>query len=222
MSIRPIRVIITGATGMVGEGVMHTCLANPDVTKVLVINRKPCGVTHPKLEEVIHRDFYDLSPIAHLLQGYDACFFCLGVSSVGMDEAEYYRSTYTLTMHVADTLSHLNPQMTFHYVSGAGTDGTEQGRSRWARVKGKTENDLMKLPFKRAYNFRPGYMHPTPGLKNTLPYYKYFSWMYPFLRLVMPRFVTTLRELALAMINATAQGFPKSILEVPDIVARAK
>ena len=218
MSIRPIRVIITGATGMVGEGVMHTCLANPDVTKVLVINRKPCGVTHPKLEEVIHRDFYDLSPIAHLLQGYDACFFCLGVSSVGMDEAEYYRSTYTLTMHVADTLSHLNPQMTFHYVSGAGTDGTEQGRSRWARVKGKTENDLRKLPFKRAYAYRPGFIKPMPGMLRTHAFYRYINWLFPIGRMLFPGAFCTLKELSLAMIRAAILGYEKEVLEGKDII----
>lgn len=218
MSIRPIRVIITGATGMVGEGVMHTCLANPDVTKVLVINRKPCGVDHPKLEEVIHRDFYDLSPIAHLLQGYDACFFCLGVSSVGMDEAEYYHSTYTLTMHVADTLSRHNVNMTFHYVSGAGTDGTEQGRSRWARVKGKTENDLRKLPFKRAYAYRPGFIKPMPGMLHTHAFYRYINWLFPIGRVLFPSAFCTLKELSLAMIRAAILGYEKEVLEGKDII----
>ena len=217
-----IKAIITGVTGMVGEGVLHECLQNDQVEQVLVLGRRAYGMTHPKLKEIVHNDLYNLSAIEDQLKGYNACFFCLGTTSVGKNEEEFTKVTYTLTMHIAETLSRQNTDMTFCYISGSGTDSSEKGRTMWARVKGKTENDLMKLPFKQVYNFRPGYMQPTPGLKNTLPYYKYFSWMYPFLRLVMPRFVTTLRELALAMINATAQGFPKSILEVPDIVARAK
>ena len=170
-----ISVIITGATGMVGEGVLNECLLHDNVEQVLVINRRPCGITHPKLKEIIHADFYDLSPVENQLVNYNACFFCLGVSSVGMKEPEFYRLTYTLTMHVAQTLSTLNPGMTFCYISGAGTDSTEKGRMMWARVKGKTENDLMKLPFKQVYNFRPAILQSTKGLKNTLPYYKYFA-----------------------------------------------
>jgi nucleoside-diphosphate-sugar epimerase len=153
MDPKNIRVIITGVTGMVGEGVLHNCLQHSDVTQVLVITRKPSGVLHPKLKEIIHNDFYDLSPIRHDLAGYNACFFCLGVSSVGMKEADYFKLTYTLTMHVASTLSALNPDMTFCYISGAGTDSSEKGRSMWARVKGKTENDLMKLPSAKYMHF---------------------------------------------------------------------
>jgi len=149
-------------------------------------------------------------------------FFCLGVTSVGLKEEAYKKLTYDLTMHVASTLSKLNPEMTFCYVSGSGTDSSEKGGSMWARVKGKTENDLLKLPFKKAYMFRPGYMHPTPGLKNTLKYYKYLSWMYPFFRKVFPQFVSTLSELGLAMINTVNKGYEKSILEVKDIVTLSK
>ncbi|HXS36050.1 MAG TPA: NAD-dependent epimerase/dehydratase family protein [Flavipsychrobacter sp.] len=217
-----ISVIITGATGMVGEGVMHECLLHPDVTAVLVINRRPGGASHPKLKEIIHKDFFDIAPIANELKGYDACFFCVGVSSVGMKEAEYTKITHDLTLSFATTLVSVNPQMVFEYISGSATDSTEKGRSMWARVKGKTENDLMKLPFKRVYNLRPGYMHPTPGLKNVNKYYKYFTWLYPVLRKLMPKFVTTLKELGLAMINALLFGYDKQILEVPDIVALAK
>jgi len=217
-----LKAIITGATGMVGEGVLHECLLHPQVESVLVINRKPCGVTHPKLKEIIHQDFFDLSAIENQLSGYNACFFCLGVSSIGMKEPDYYRLTYTLTMNAAQTLSRLNPDMTFCYVSGGGTDSTEKGRSMWARVKGKTENDLMKLPFKNVFAFRPGYMHPTQGLKNTLPSYKYMSWMYPFFRAVFPKFVSTLAELGLAMINAARFGYDKPVLEVRDIVELSK
>lgn len=216
-----IKAIITGVTGMVGEGVLHEALQNEAVEQVLVLGRKPCGVAHPKLREIVHADFYDLSPIEQQLKGYNACFFCLGTSSIGMQEADFYRVTYTLTLHVATLLSKHNPDMTFCYVSGAATDSTEQGRVMWARVKGKTENDLMKLPFRQVYNFRPGYMQPTKGLKNTLPYYKYFSWLYPVLRFAFPKHVSTLQELALAMIHATTLGYKKNILEVPDIVALA-
>src|SRR6195952_3408401 len=170
-SANKISVILTGATGMVGEGVLHECLLSNTVERVLVINRKPCGVAHPKLREIIHQNFFDLSPIENELTGYNACFFCLGVSSIGMKEPEYYKLTYTLTMHVAETLSKLNMDMVFCYISGANTDSTEKGRSMWARVKGKTENDLMKLPFEQVFAFRPGFMRATEGQKNLLPYY---------------------------------------------------
>jgi uncharacterized protein YbjT (DUF2867 family) len=217
-----IKAIITGATGMVGEGVLHECLLHPHVTEVLVINRKPCGVVHPKVKEIIHPDFFDLSVIEGQLSGYNACYFCLGVSSIGMKEPEYYKLTYTLTLNVAQTLSRLNPDMTFCYVSGTGTDSTEKGSFMWARVKGKTENDLGKLPFKKVFNFRPGYMHPTRGLKNVLPYYKYLTWLYPVFRAVLPNFVSTLAELGLAMISVTRFGYERSVLEVKDIKAAAK
>jgi nucleoside-diphosphate-sugar epimerase len=216
-----IRVIITGATGMVGEGVLIECLADNAVTAVLVINRRPCGISHPKLQEVIHPDFYDLSAVEDLLTGFDACFFCAGVSSVGMKEEDYYRLTYALTMHVAGTLAKLNPEITFCYVSGAGTDSTEKGRIMWARVKGKTENSLMNLPFRAAYNFRPGFLEPTQGMKN-IKYYKYIGWLTPILRVLTPKYISSLRELGRAMINAATKGYEKHILEVPDIKALAK
>jgi len=216
-----IKVIVTGATGMVGEGVMHECLLNPHIGQVLIINRKPSGHSHPKLKEIVHADFYDVSSIADQLTGYDACYFCLGVSSVGMKEPEYYKLTYTLTMHFAETLVKQNAVMEFCYISGANTDSSEKGSSMWARVKGKTENDLMKLPFKAVYNFRPGGMKPTKGLKNTLPYYKYFIWLYPIMRKFFPKTVSTLAELGQAMINSTLIGYDKQILEVLDIVKLA-
>ena len=153
-----IKTIITGSTGMVGEGVLHECLQHPDVESVLVINRKPCGIIHDKLKEIILKDFFDLSQIENQLSGYNTCYFCAGVSSVGKKEDEYKRITYDLTMNFAKTLLRLNPEMVFTYVSGVGTDNTEKGRSMWGRVKGKTENDLLKLPFKAAYMFRPGYI----------------------------------------------------------------
>ena len=207
---------------MVGEGVLHESLLHPDVEKILVINRKSCGVTHPKLQEILHSNFYDLSPIAEQMRDYNACFFCLGVSSVGMKEQEYYSLTYTLTIHMAEILSKLNNDMTFCYISGAGTDSSEKGRMSWARVKGKTENDLMKLPFKKVFAFRPAFMQPTKGLKNTHGYYTGFNLLYPVLRTILPKYVSTLRELGLAMINSVIKGYEKSVLEVRDIVELAK
>jgi len=217
-----IRAIITGATGMVGEGVLMESLLHPDVEKVLVINRKSCGVTHPKLTEIIHANFFDLSPITEQLNGYNACFFCLGVSSVGMKEEEYYSLTYTLTIRMAEILAGQNPDMTFCYVSGAGTDSTEKGRMSWARVKGKTENDLMKLPFKKAFAFRPGFMLPDKGAKNVHGYYAVFRILYPALRALFPGFVSTLKEVGVAMINSVTYGYEKSVLEVKDIVDLSK
>lgn len=207
---------------MVGEGVLHECLLHESIEEILVVTRKPCGITHPKLKELVHNDFYDLSSIAPQLKGYDACFFCLGKSSIGMKEPDFYKVTYTLTMHFANTVSAQNNAMTFCYISGASTDSTEKGKVMWARVKGKTENDLMKLPFKAVYNFRPGYMQPTKGLKNTLGFYKYVSWMYPLMKNIFPNSVSTLSELGQAMINAALKGYTKNILEVKDIKALAK
>ena len=206
---------------MVGEGALHECLNHPEVEQVLIINRRTYGLSHPRLTEIIHGDFHDISPIASKLKGYNACYFCLGVSSVGMKEPEFKRLTYDLTMHVAETLVKENPDMTFCYVSGAGTDGTEKGSSMWARVKGKTENDILKL-FKNGYAFRPGYMQPTKGLKNTLKYYNYLSWMYPALRTLFPKYVSTLAEVGQAMINVTLKGYSKRVLEVMDIKEAAK
>ena len=217
-----IKAIITGVTGMVGEGVLHECLLHPDVESVLVINRKPCGVKHEKLKEIIHKDFLDLSSIEDQLSGYNACYFCAGVSSVGKKEDEYKRITYDLTLNLAKTLLKLNPDMTFCYVSGVGTDSTEKGRSMWARVKGKTENDLLKLPFKAAYMFRPGYIQPIKGLKNAYKIYKVFTPFYPLLKMLFPKYVVSLEEVGRAMINVTLFGSDKKILECRDIVKLSK
>lgn len=217
-----IRAVITGTTGMVGEGVLHECLQHPQVEAVLIINRKPLGVIHPKLKEIIHQDFFNLSVIKDQLAGYNACFFCLGVSSVGIKKPEYYKFTYTLTLNVAKTLTAANPEMVFCYVSGAGTDSSEKGRFAWARVKGKTENDLFRLKFKQVFAFRPGFILPTKGLKNTQALYKYFGWLYPFGRTLFPAAFCTLKELWQAMINAAKSGYPKKILEGKDIIALAK
>jgi len=216
-----IRAMVTGATGMVGEGVLHVCLNHPDVEQVLVVNRKPCGVTHPKLREIIHSDFFDIAAIENQFSQYNACFFCLGVSSVGMKEEEYYKLTYTLTTNFARTLAKQNPNMTFCYISGTSTDSTEKGRSMWARVKGKTENELAKI-FKRTYNFRPGIMIPIQGMKNTLSFYNYLGWLIPIIRLFAPQSICKLEEVGLAMINVATKGYEKQILEVTDIVTLAK
>jgi uncharacterized protein YbjT (DUF2867 family) len=217
-----VKAIITGATGMVGEGVLHECLHHPLVESVLVINRKLCGVSHPKLKEIIHADFFNLSSIESQLSGYNACFFCAGVSSVGMKEPEYAKITYDLTMSFAQTLCKLNPDMTFCYVSGAGTDSTEKGRMMWARVKGKTENDLFKQPFKAVFAFRPAIMQPTKGLKNALPAYKYLSWLFPIFRPIFPNYFGTLKDVGLEMINCVIFGFDKKVLEARDIAELAK
>ncbi len=217
-----INAIIFGATGMVGEGVLHECLKHPDIESVLVINRRSCGVNHEKLREIIHTDFSNFSPLESEIAGYNACYFCMGVTSLGKKEEVYTGLTYDLTMHVANTLVKLNPEMTFCYISGAGTDSTENGRSMWARVKGKTENDLMKLPFKASYMFRPGYIQPTKGLKNTYKFYKVVAPIYPLIKLLFSKYVCTLEEIGLSMINVTLFGSDKQILECKDIVRQSK
>jgi uncharacterized protein YbjT (DUF2867 family) len=216
-----IRAIITGATGMVGEGVLIECLNHPDVAEILVINRRPGSVSHPKLREIIHGDFFDLAPLERRLAGFDACFFCLGVSSVGMSHAEYRRMTHDLTLYMAQLLVRLNPEMTFCYVTGAGTDSSGQGRIAWARIKGATENALIGL-FKQAYMFRPGFMKATPGQRNIKSLYKLFAWLYPVGRALYPAGFCTLQEVGLAMINAARSGYPSRVLEVADIVKLAK
>jgi len=216
-----ISVIITGASGMVGEGVLHECLSSPQVARVLVVGRRSCEVTHPKLTEVLTSDFFNLESIRPALRGYDATFFCLGVSSVGMKELEYTRLTYTLTINFATTVAIENPGSVFCYVSGAGTDSTEKGRSMWARVKGRTENHLQALNFRKAYGFRPGYIHPAPGMKFTLPMYRYVTWAWPLFRVLFPNYVSTLQQIGKAMINAVNHGPEQTVLEVKDINALA-
>ena len=216
-----IRAILTGATGMVGAGVLHECLQNPAVEHVLVLSRKTSGVKHPKITELLHADLHNLSPIESQLTGYNACFFCAGISSVGVSKDEYERITHDLTLAFAQTLLRLNPNLTFTYVTGAGTDSSEKGRNHWARVKGRTENELLALPFQHAYMFRPGYMHPTSGQANVPQAYRYFGWLYPVARRLTPGFVSTMQELALAMIKSVSNGYPKRVLEVRDIVALA-
>lgn len=217
-----LKVIITGATGMVGEGVMLECLEHPAIEQVLLVSRKPYGASYPKLKECIVPDFMNLDEVTPQLAGYDACFFCAGVSSVGMSETNYTRITYDTTLHFARALAALNPRMVFIYVSGAHTDSTEKGRTMWARVKGRTENDLQKVGFKNVYSFRPGFMKAMPGQKKLKPWFPLFAWLYWPLRLVLPNFVSTLHDVGLAMILCVTRGYPKEILEVKDINALAK
>ena len=211
------KVIVTGATGMVGEGVLLACLEDPRVERVLAVSRRPCGHEHAKLRECLVPDFRDLGAVESELTGYDACFYCAGVSSVGLSEAEYTVITYDTPLAFAGTLVRLNPQLVFNHVSGSHTDGTEQGKVMWARVKGKAENALMRLPFKGIYNFRPGLMKPMPGQKNIKLGYKLGLLLYPLLALVFP--ALSLREVGRAMINAAERGAPQSVLEPKDIKA---
>ena len=207
---------------MVGEGVLHECLLSPDVEKVLVVGRRSCGLQDAKLTEIVHKNFFDLSPIESQLAGYNACFFCLGVSSVGMKKPDYEKMTYDLTMNFARTLAKVNPDMSFCYISGAGTDSTEKGRLHWARVKGKTENELQKIGFRQTFLFRPGILKPTPGLKNTLGFYKWAGWLMPVFELLAPNSITSLTQLGKAMINAVTKGYTKNIIEVKDIKILSK
>jgi len=213
-----IKTIITGSTGMVGEGVLYECLNHPDVEKVLVINRKSCNVTHPKLIEIVHNNFYDLSEIEQQLTGYNACFFCLGTTSVGKKEEEYFRITFEIAKTFSDTFIKLNPEITFCYISGAGTESSEKGKVMWARVKGITENYILSIGFKKAFMFRPALILPAKGLQNTLTLYKIFYPLLPVIKFLFPKYVCTLKEIGMAMINSVITGYEKEILEVEDIV----
>ena len=215
------RVLLLGATGMVGQGVLRECLLDPDVERLVILGRTPAGVRDPKVHEIVREDLFDLSPIESDLKGLDACFFCLGVSSAGMKEPDYARVTYDLTMSIATTLARLNPQMTFVYVSGAGTDSSERGRTMWARVKGKTENALLRLPFKAAYMFRPALIQPMHGIRSKTALYRAFytvsRFLFPILRPLFPRYVTTTEQVGRAMLAVAKHGAPKKILEGDDI-----
>jgi uncharacterized protein YbjT (DUF2867 family) len=215
------KVILFGATGMIGQGVLRECLLDPNVESVLAIGRSTPRQQHEKLRTLVHTDFLDFSSIRNHLSGYDACFFCLGVSSVGMKEKDYQRVTYDITLAVAQTLVELNQNMTFIYVSGAGTDSTEQGRSRWARIKGRTENALLKLPFKAAYMFRPAYIQPMHGIVSKTTLYRVFyavmGHLLPVLKVLHPKYVTTTEQVGHAMIKVAKYGAPKRVLENQDI-----
>ncbi len=209
-----LKVIITGATGMVGEGVLFECLQNPKVKSVLMINRRSYDITHPKLKELLVPDFFQLKDFAREISGYDACFFCAGITSIGMNEEKYTRITYDTTLSFANTLLSYNPLLSLCYVSGSHTDSSEKGKLMWARVKGRTENDLAKLPFRNEYNFRPGALLPFAGQKN---WKGIFNAIVKVIRVFSPKSVLTMSEIGKAMINAVTIGYPKNILEVADI-----
>jgi uncharacterized protein YbjT (DUF2867 family) len=214
-------VILLGATGMVGQGILRECLLDPDVQQILSIVRSPSGQHNLKLRELIHTNFFDYSDIESELTGFDACLFSLGISSAGMDEAKYTHLTYDLTLAAATTLAKLNPQMTFIYISGAHTDSTERGRSMWARVKGKTENDLLNLRFRAAYMFRPGIIQPLHGIRSKTKLYQFFytalNPILSLLRSTFPQSITTTEQLGQAMLRVAKAGFPRPILESKDI-----
>jgi uncharacterized protein YbjT (DUF2867 family) len=220
-----VRVIIFGASGMVGQGVLRECLADPGIESVLSVGRSPSGSTGPRFTELLRKDLTDLGEASGQLRGYDACFFCLGVSSAGMGEEAYRRVTYDLTLSVARTLAELDAGMTFVYVSGAGTDSTERGRSMWARVKGQTENALLRLPFKAAFMFRPGVIRPLHGIRSKTRAYRVgYALLSPFVLLisaVSPGSITTTEKMGRAMIEAARHGAPKSILGTREINALA-
>jgi uncharacterized protein YbjT (DUF2867 family) len=215
------KVILFGATGMVGQGVLRECLLDSGIEAVLAVGRSPTGERQPKLREIVHKDFTDYSAIEPQLTGYDACFFCLGVSSVGMEEERYRHLTYDITLAAAKTLAKLNPQMVFVYVTGRGTDSTEQGRLMWARVKGKTENDLLKLPFKAAYMFRPAGIQPLYGIRSKTAWvqaiYVGTAPLLSLLNRVAPKYMTTTEQVGRAMIKVVREGCPKAVLESEDI-----
>ncbi len=219
------KVIVFGATGMVGQGVLRECLADPRVTEVVTVGRAATGHQQPKLREVVHSDLTDLAPIAADLAGSDACFFCLGITSAGQTEESYRHVTYDLTMAAARPLATANPDLTFIYVSGTGTDSTEKGRVMWARVKGATENAVFALPF-HGYAFRPGYIHPMHGITSRTPWYRVLyivaKPLYPVFRRFWPNSVTTTEAMGRAMVNVAANGWPDRILNSGDINAAAR
>jgi uncharacterized protein YbjT (DUF2867 family) len=216
------KVIITGATGLVGEGVVLVCLENPEIAEVVIVSRKPLNRQHNKLKELIVKDFSEIKNHTAELNAYDACFFCAGVSSVGETEETFTRKTYDFVVPFAETLSQINSGMTFIYVSGSRTDSTEQGKVMWARVKGRTENALLKLPFKAVYNFRPGFMRPVKGQKNVRFIYRIFDTLSPLWYLVFPNWICRMNEVGLAMIHCVSKGYPQSVLEVKDIKISAR
>jgi uncharacterized protein YbjT (DUF2867 family) len=220
-----VNVLVFGATGMVGQGVMRECLLDPDVHLVQTIGRTATGIRHPRMREIVRSDLEHYDSVEAELTGFDACFFCLGVSVAGLTEQQYTRITYGITMAAAETLSRLNPRMTFIYVTGAGTDSSEQGRTMWARIKGRTENALLRLPFRGAYMFRPGAIQPLHGERSkTTAYrilYTFIAPLVPLLRWAFPNAILTTEQIGRAMLAVARRGAPQHILEIKDIKAAA-
>ena len=214
-------VVLFGGTGMLGQGVLSECLVAPDVERVVTVGRNATGITNPKLREIVQKDLHNLIPIEAQLTGFDACFFCLGVTSAGMSEIDYTRITYDITMAAASVLVRLNPGMTFVFVSGAGTDSTERGPLMWARVKGRTENALLRMPFKAAYMFRPGVVQPLHGVQSRTAAYRILysltAPLIPLLRRIFPNQILTTEEIGRAMLNAVRHGAPTRVLESRDM-----
>jgi len=216
-------VLILGATGMVGQGVLRECLLDEGVKRVVTLGRTPTGHVHPKLREVVHGDLLQLNAVEGQLRELDACFYCLGASAAGLSEAEYSRINYEMTLAVAETLVRLDPDMTFVYVSGTGTDSTERGRVMWARVKGRTENALLRLPFRSAYMLRPGLIIPMHGVKSKTRLYRVFYTvlgpLLPALKALFPRSVITTEHLGRVMLRLARSGYSKHVLEMADLAA---
>jgi hypothetical protein len=211
---------------MVGKGVLLECLDHHSIEEVLTIGRNPMGIEHPKLKELIHKDFTSFLAVSDQLLGYDACFFCLGISATGLKVEEYKQITYDFTLSLAKILFEINPEMTFNYVSGEGTDSSENGRMMWARIKGKTENDLLHLGFKQAFMFRPGAIIPLRGIKSrTKSYqfmYDYFMWLVKLIKLIAPNSVVNTTQIGLAMIHSVLNGYTKKVLKPRDIILLSK
>jgi uncharacterized protein YbjT (DUF2867 family) len=220
------KVIVTGTTGMVGKGVLLECLDHDDITQVLSISRKPTGIDHPKLKELIHQDFSEFASVADQLKDFDACYACMGVSAAGMSEEKYTKLTYDFTLSLARELYQINKDMTFTYVSGVGTDSTEKGRTMWARVKGKTENDLLNLGFRQAFMFRPGAIIPLRGIQPSSKMYRILinnlKWLIKLIKRLFPDSVVNTTQIGLAMINITQKGFDKKVITPKDILILAK
>jgi uncharacterized protein YbjT (DUF2867 family) len=220
------KVVLFGATGMIGQGVLRECLLDSEVEQVLSVGRTRAGQRSPKLREIVHDNFLDFSAIEREFAAYDACFFCLGISSAGMSEDAYRRVTYDFTLAAARALAKQSPGMVFVYVSGTGTDSTERGRVMWARVKGATENALRTLGFRAAYSFRPGYIQPMHGITSRTSWYRTMyavvAPLYPLLKAIAPRYVTTTEAMGRAMLNVAKHGWPRPVLESPDINAAAE
>jgi len=220
------KVIITGTTGMIGKGVLLECLEHDEVSEVLSITRSSLNLDHPKLVKLIHKDFSEFSSVGARLRGYDACFACMGVSAAGLDEDTYKLRTYDFTMALAEVLLKTNKEMTFIYVSGQGTDSSEKGRSMWARIKGKTENDLLKLGFGQAYMFRPGGILPGKGIKPSNKLYRralfWLGWLLRVIKFFSPKSIVSTRQIGRAMINITLKGYNRSIINPVDIQILAK